>query len=86
MDNRNKNKMEDLRKFLNDFIKEIKIELLEEDDWKLQAFNTRNIVNDFMINIYAKDCVYIDRGSNYIEIFGLTEEEYKSLSDLLNIR
>lgn len=82
--------MVELRSFLKDFIAVVRWEqCISKDDewWKLQAFNTRNIVGDIMENVYAENGAYVDycRGNDYIEIFGLTEEEYNSLSDLLDI-
>lgn len=83
------NKMENLRNFLKDFIAVVRWEICipKDADWKLQAFSTRNIVGDIMENVYAENGAYVDycRGNDYIEIFGLTEEEYNSLSDLLDI-
>jgi hypothetical protein len=53
----------------------------------IQTFNTRNIVGDRMNTIYDSDGIQVDicYGWDYLEIFGLTDEEYQSLSDILNI-
>ena len=47
----------------------------------IQAFTTKNIVGDFMVTIYNKDGIQVDYapGYGYIEIFGLTDEEYEEL-------
>lgn len=52
-----------------------------------QTFSSRNIVGDPMSNIYDADGVQIDYcyGYDYLEIFGLTSQEYQQLSDCLNI-
>lgn len=52
-----------------------------------QTFDCRGIAGDSMTTIYNSDgitvdfCYYYD----YLEIFGLTDEQYKSLSDILDI-
>ena len=52
-----------------------------------QTFDRRGIAGDSMTTIYNSDgitvdfCYYYD----YLEIFGLTKEQYKSLSDILDI-
>lgn len=49
----------------------------------IQAFNTRNIAGDYMQNIYMCPSynLIIDycSGYNYIEIFGLGEEQFEML-------
>lgn len=47
----------------------------------IQAFTTKNIVGDYMETIYNKDGIQVDYapGYGYIEIFGLTDEEYEEL-------
>ena len=47
----------------------------------IQAFTTKNIVGDYMYTIYDEDGIQVDYapGYEYIEIFGLTDEEYKEL-------
>lgn len=48
---------------------------------RIQAFTTKNIVGDYMETIYNKDGIQVDYapGYGYIEIFGLTDEEYEEL-------
>ena len=48
---------------------------------RIQAFTTKNIMGDYMETIYKKDGIQVDYAPNYeyIEIFGLTDEEYKEL-------
>ena len=50
---------------------------------KIQAFTTKNIVGDYMETIYNKDGIQVDYapGYGYIEIFGLTDEEFEDLID-----
>ena len=45
---------------------------------KIQMFNTRNFAGDHMITIYDSNGVVIDYcpGYEYIEIFGLTDDEF----------
>ena len=64
-------KMKDLKKFL------------EENYPAWQAFNTKNLVGDNMKTVYEKNGIRVDvcKGWKYIEIFGLTDKEYKSLID-----
>lgn len=71
-----KDKMEKLREFLI------------EDGYKgMQTFNTRNIAGDYMETVYCEDGITVDEcpSWHYLEIFGLTKEEYESLSDILDI-
>lgn len=65
-------KMNKIKKFLKNIF-----------DNGIQAFDTRNIVGDYIINIYNEDGVSIDYapGYEYIEIFGLTDEEYQELEE-----
>lgn len=68
-------------------IKEDKIDklkkFLQEEYPNIQAFNTRNIAGDSLYTVYEEDgitveyCYYYE----YIEIFGLTDEEFKDLVD-----
>ncbi len=46
-----------------------------------QIFTTKNIVGDFLVPIYEEDEVEIEYCPkwNYVEIFGLSEEEEKEL-------
>lgn len=63
------NKISKLKKFL------------QENYPNIQAFNTLNWVGDYMVNVYNKDEIMVNYcpGYNYIEIFGLTEKQFKSL-------
>lgn len=47
----------------------------------IQIFNSRNIAGDSMCTIYDKDGISIDECFyyGYIEIFGVTEDEYNEL-------
>lgn len=47
----------------------------------IQSFTTKNIVGDYMVTIYNKDEIQVDYapGYGYIEILGLTDEEYQEL-------
>lgn len=62
-------------------IDEVKVFLKELHPEGIQMFNSRNIMGDPMYTIYDKDGIMIDECScyNYIEIFGVTEEEYNEL-------
>lgn len=57
----------------------------EQEDY--QIFNSRNTVGDPMKLIYAKDGVTIEScdGMRYLEIFGITKEEYNQLHGYFNI-
>ena len=69
-------KMTKLRKFL-----------IENNYEGTQTFDTRNIVGDSMYTVYDDDGIVVDycRYYDYLEIFGLTKEEYTSLKDVLDI-
>lgn len=56
---------------------------LSENYAGTQAFNTRNIVGDYMVNVYDEDGIEVDYapGYDYVEIFGLSDEEFCSLLD-----
>lgn len=58
--------------------------LCQEFPSGVQMFDTRNIVGDPMENIYSEDGIDIDYcyAYNYIEVFGLTEEEFIFLNQL----
>ena len=47
----------------------------------IQMFDTRNICGDTMVNIYEEDGICVDYCFfwGYIEIFGLTEEEFEKV-------
>lgn len=65
------NRIEKLKKFLQKFYP------------NYQAFNTRNLASNAMVTVYTEDGIQVDEAFEwgYIEIFGLTEEEFKSLLD-----
>lgn len=65
------NKIDKLKKFL------------QENYPNEQAFNTKNIVGDSMVTVYNEDGIIVDYCYyySYIEIFGLTEEEFEDLID-----
>ncbi len=54
---------------------------LQENCPNMQAFNTRNLVGDPMDTIYEEDGIVVDicYDYDYIEIFGLTDEEFENL-------
>ena len=56
---------------------------LQENYPNIQAFDTRNIVGDYMITVYDEDGITVDYCPyyEYIEIFGLRYEEFKDLID-----
>ena len=66
---------------MND-IKRLKM-FLQKNYPNIQAFNTRNTANDFLLKVYDQDGIIVDYAPNwgYIEIYGLTKEEYKDLLD-----
>ena len=70
------NRMENLRSFL-----------VNQGYKGMQTFDTRNIAGDYMETIYQEDGIVVDicRGYCYLEIFGLSDEEYQSLDDILDI-
>lgn len=63
------NKIEKLKKFL------------QENHPNIQAFDTRNIAGDYMINEYDEDNIQVDYCPyyEYIEIFGLADSEFNDL-------
>lgn len=64
------NRLNKLKKFLKEKFKK-----------RIQAFDTRNTEGDSMETIYNEDGITVDYCYyyEYIEIFGLTDEEYKEL-------
>lgn len=54
---------------------------LQENHPNIQAFNTENLVGDYMELVYDEDDieVYYCYGWEYIEIFGLSQAEFDSL-------
>ena len=53
----------------------------------MQTFDNRNMAGDSMVTIYEEDGITVDYcpGYAYLEIFGLSNEEYHSLKDILDI-
>lgn len=50
----------------------------------IQVYNTRNVCGDYMENILSENGVYIDySGNGYIEIFGLTDKEFKEVCETM---
>lgn len=72
---------------MEDKIKKLKSFIIDSNLEGLQTFNTRNTAGDSMYTIYKEDGIIIDYcpGWNYLEIFGLTMDEYKCLDGLLDI-
>ena len=70
------NKIDKLKKFLNEEFKE-----------KIQAFNSRNLVGDQMYTIYDEDGITVDMCYewSYIEIFGLTQQQFEDLLEDENV-
>ena len=63
-------------------------EFLINNDYKgWQTFDCRNLVDDPMATVYEEGGITVDKCNfyGYLEIFGLTDEEYRGLSDILNI-
>lgn len=63
-------------------------EFLINNDYKgMQTFDSRNIVGDPMETVYNEDGITVDECHyyGYLEIFGLTAEEYRGLRDILDI-
>lgn len=71
----------------NEAIKKLRDFIVNSGYKGMQTFNTRNIVGDSMTTIYDSDGITVDfcYHYGYLEIFGLTDEQYKSLSDILDI-
>ena len=64
------------------------VKWVEENNFKgMQTFDCRNIVGDRMETVYEAGGITVDycEGWEYLEIFGLTDEEYKSLRGTLVI-
>ena len=51
------------------------------------TFDFQNIVGDTTVTVYKEDGITVDECyyREYLEIFGLTDEEYQGLSDILDI-
>ena len=54
---------------------------LQENYPNIQAYNTKNIAGDYMKNVYDEDNIQVDYAPeyDYIEIFGLSDEEFNLL-------
>lgn len=64
-------------------IAKVKNLLNEKFDGEIQMFDCRNVVGDPMETIFREDGVTVDYcyAYNYIEIFGLTNDEFNELND-----
>lgn len=64
-------KLEKLKKFLKEKFAD-----------GIQMFNTKNWIGDSTVTIYYEDGIQIDfcQEYDYVEIFGLTNEEFESLN------
>ena len=75
--------MEDIKEKTADEIKLDKLKKFLKSTFKesIQAFTTKNIVGDFTFTIYDEDEIQVDYAPSYeyIEIFGLTDEEFEEL-------
>lgn len=67
-------RLEKLNKFLDEYI-------FDSDGDAVEVFATRNVVGDKTETIYEEDGITVEycRDWGYIEILGLTDEEWKSL-------
>lgn len=72
---------------LTERIEKVRAFIMAKGFVRMQTFDTRNVVGDPMETIYEAEGITIDycEGYNYLEIFGLTDEEYRSLSDILDL-
>ena len=54
---------------------------LQENYPNVQSFNSRNLVGDYMKTVYNEDGIVVDycEDWDYIEIFGLSQDEIDSL-------
>jgi len=50
----------------------------------VQMFNTRNTVGDYTYTVFSKGGITVDLAPEwgYIEIFGLTDEEFEAVANL----
>lgn len=71
----------------NEAIKKLRDFIVNAGYKGMHTFDTRNIAGDSMTTIYDEDGITVDfcYSYDYLEIFGLTNEQYKSLSDILDI-
>lgn len=76
-----------LRGNVMDKMTKLRMFLIENNYNGKQTFDTRNIVGDNMYTVYNNDGITVDYCYcyDYLEIFGLTEEEYTSLKDILYV-
>lgn len=64
--------------------------LKENFEKGIQMFDTANIVGDFMVPIYKKDDISVffapeyDYEYDYIEIFGISDEEFERVEKEVN--
>lgn len=60
---------------------------LEDNYPRTQTFRTRNWAGDEMETVYRKNGITVDYaiGWDYLEIFGLSDDEYRSLSDIVRL-
>lgn len=56
------------------------------EDYNCGIYNTRNIVGDFMINLYEGKYFTLDACYHwpYYELFGTTDEEFKEIKEYYN--
>lgn len=68
--------MEELRKFLKEHFPE-----------GIQMFNTPSLVGDFRVEIYEDGEIYVlyAPGLDYIEVFGLTNEQFEELEKEIGV-
>lgn len=64
-------------------IERVKFVLIATHLKGIQAFNCRNVVGDFMKTLYKDDEIQIDYcpGYQYIEVFGVSDEELEALAE-----
>ncbi len=57
------------------------VTFLQNNYGRIQCFDTRNIVGDYMYTVYSDGGIQIDfcPGYYYVEIFGLTREEFREV-------
>lgn len=72
---------------MSEKIAEIRELIIRDHLEGMQTFKTKNIVGDEMTQLYNKNGVTIEIciGCDYLEIIGLTEEEYQQIADLIDL-
>ena len=78
---------EELEEYLRKLaITELRV-FLKENYQNTQTFRTRNWAGDEMTTVYNRNGITVDYaiGWDYLEIFGLSDEEYRSLSDIVRL-